>query len=325
MYTISEIDSIVEKSFLNLKIEGTPQSLYEPIEYMMGIGGKRIRPRLCLITYTLFSNLINKEVIYPSLAIEIFHEFTLIHDDIMDKADTRRNQLTVHKKWGDNSAILSGDVMSIMAYKYLCACEQDKMSALLELFTKTASQVCEGQQYDMDFESMPFITQEDYINMIGLKTGVLIACAAEMGAIMGGADEAVCKSLYNFGFLIGLAFQITDDYLDTFGNEQIFGKKIGGDIVNNKKSWLLVECIRLATGEKRTELNRIMAMDENQNAEKIASMQNLYVDLGIKESAKKKILEYHDKAMDVIRNIGLSDVQIEQLSIFAEQIIHREK
>ncbi len=302
MYTISEIDSIVEKSFLNLKIEGTPQSLYEPIEYMMGIGGKRIRPRLCLITYTLFSNLINKEVIYPSLAIEIFHEFTLIHDDIMDKADTRRNQLTVHKKWGDNSAILSGDVMSIMAYKYLCACEQDKMSALLELFTKTASQVCEGQQY-----------------------GVLIACAAEMGAIMGGADEAVCKSLYNFGFLIGLAFQITDDYLDTFGNEQIFGKKIGGDIVNNKKSWLLVECIRLATGEKRTELNRIMAMDENQNAEKIASMQNLYVDLGIKESAKKKILEYHDKAMDVIRNIGLSDVQIEQLSIFAEQIIHREK
>ncbi|MDD2292667.1 MAG: polyprenyl synthetase family protein [Bacteroidales bacterium] len=326
MYTLEEIDRIVERSILNMNIMGEPASLYEPIEYMIGIGGKRIRPRLCLATYSLFENNISTEIIYPALSLEIFHEFTLIHDDIMDNADTRRNQMTVYKKWGNNVAILSGDVMSILAYRYLAASPAGSLPDVLNLFSTTAAQVCEGQQYDMDYEQLPFITREDYIKMIGLKTGVLLACSAKMGALLAKASSEICDALYDFGYKLGIAFQITDDYLDTFGNEQVFGKKIGGDIINNKKSWLLVECLRLAAnGNKMTSLDNIMAMGEDCQKEKIAAMQQLYVELGVKESAKEAILEYQKKAMDAIENVGLSVEQIQQLREFSEQIIHREK
>ena len=325
MYTLKEIDWIIEKSILNMDIGGDPQSLYNPIEYMISIGGKRVRPRLCIITFSLFSDNINKSIVYPALALEIFHGFTLIHDDIMDKAETRRNQPTVHKKWGENCAILSGDVMSIMAYRYLAAYTGDKLSQVLELFSTTAAQVCEGQQYDMDYEKMPFITNADYLNMIGLKTGALLACSAKMGAIIGGASNEISDALYKYGFLLGIAFQITDDYLDTFGNAQIFGKKIGGDILNNKKSWLLVESLRLATEENKNRLSHIMEMGEDSAAEKIEQMKNLYIDLGIKDNALNVILEYQRKAMDAVSNVGLKENQLEKLKEFSEQIIYREK
>lgn len=325
MLTLKDIDKIVEKSILNLDLKGDPQSLYEPIEYMIGMGGKRLRPKLCLTTYNLFSDNISNTAIYPALALEIFHGFTLIHDDIMDNADTRRNQLTVHKKWGDNRAILSGDVMQILAYKCLGECDKEHLPAALELFSRTAAQVCEGQQFDMDFEEMPFITMADYMNMIGLKTGVLIACAAKMGAVVGGAPETVCDALYEFGYLLGIAFQITDDYLDTFGNQQIFGKKIGGDIMNNKKSWLMVECLRLAKDHKKEDLNRLMAMGEEDREAKITGMQHLYIDLGIKDAAQRAISDYHQKALAAIENVGFTPDQIGQLREFSEQLIHREK
>lgn len=325
MLTLKEIDNIIEKVILGLDLKGEPLSLYEPIEYMIGMGGKRIRPKLCLATYSLFSENISTKVVYPAIALEIFHGFTLIHDDIMDNADTRRGQPTVYKKWGDNKAILSGDVMQILAYKYLSECEKEVLPAALELFTKTAAQVCEGQQYDMDFEEAPFITMADYLNMIGLKTGVLIACAAKMGALVAGASEAVCNALYEYGYQLGIAFQITDDYLDTFGNQQVFGKKIGGDIENNKKSWLMVECLRLAKDEKRETLNQLISMGLEQKELKIKGMQQLYIELGIKEAAQGAILEYHQKAMDAISNIGLNPDQINLLKEYSEQLIHREK
>lgn len=325
MLTLKEIDNIIEKVILGLDLKGEPLSLYEPIEYMIGMGGKRIRPKLCLATYSLFSENISTKVVYPAIALEIFHGFTLIHDDIMDNADTRRGQPTVYKKWGDNKAILSGDVMQILAYKYLSECEKEVLPAALELFTKTAAQVCEGQQYDMDFEEAPFITMADYLNMIGLKTGVLIACAAKMGALVAGASEAVCNALYEYGYQLGIAFQITDDYLDTFGNQQVFGKKIGGDIENNKKSWLMVECLRLAKDEKRETLNQLISMGLEQKDLKIKGMQQLYIDLGIKEAAQGAILEYHQKAMDAISSIGLNPDQINLLKEYSEQLIHREK
>lgn len=325
MLTLKEIDNIIEKVILGLDLKGEPLSLYEPIEYMIGMGGKRIRPKLCLATYSLFNENISTKVVYPAIALEIFHGFTLIHDDIMDNADTRRGQPTVYKKWGDNKAILSGDVMQILAYKYLSECEKEVLPAALELFTKTAAQVCEGQQYDMDFEEAPFITMADYLNMIGLKTGVLIACAAKMGALVAGASEAVCNALYEYGYQLGIAFQITDDYLDTFGNQQVFGKKIGGDIENNKKSWLMVECLRLAKDEKRETLNQLISMGLEQKDLKIKGMQQLYIELGIKEAAQGAILEYHQKAMDAISSIGLNPDQINLLKEYSEQLIHREK
>lgn len=325
MYTLNEIDRIVERSVLNMNIEREPESLYEPIEYMFGIGGKRIRPKLCLTTYSLFKDIIDTDVIFPALSLEVFHEFTLIHDDIMDKADTRRNQLTVHKKFGQNIAILSGDVMSILAYRYLAMCQHEALPLVLELFTETASRVCEGQQYDMDFENLPYITQDDYLKMIGLKTAVLIACSAQMGALLAQAPDEICKALYDFGYKLGMAFQITDDYLDTFGNEQFFGKKIGGDIVNNKKSWLLVECLKRAVNEERaSSLEQILAMGEDRQQEKIAAMQDLYTELGVKDAAKEAILDYHKQALSAIENVGLSQEQIALLSEFSEQIIHRE-
>ena len=251
MYSLKEQEAIIARAICNLKFVKEPAGLYEPLEYMMSIGGKRIRPRLCLAAYNLYSDDIGDNIISPALALEIFHNFTLLHDDIMDRADTRRGQLTVCKKWGDNVAILSGDVMCILAYKWLTACPADKQPQVLELFTKMGAEVCEGQQYDMEFETQPVVTGEEYINMIGLKTAALLACSVKMGAVIANAPEAQAEALYNFGWQIGLAFQISDDYLDTFGDPHVFGKKIGGDIMCGKKTWLLVEALKRATGDNR--------------------------------------------------------------------------
>jgi Geranylgeranyl pyrophosphate synthase len=325
MLSQEDIDRIVNNSFAALDMRSQPENLYQPIGYMLGMGGKRIRPRLCLTTYSLFDDNIGNNAIYPAIALEIFHEFTLIHDDIMDNSDTRRNQPTVHRKWGENRAILSGDVMSILAYRFLAECSPERLPAALELFTDTAVKVCEGQQYDMDYEDMPFIVLDDYMSMIGLKTGVLIACAAKMGAVLAGASAQMCDALYNYGYQLGLAFQITDDYLDTFGNEKIFGKKIGGDIMNGKKTWLLVNCFKMASGESRKELERLMSLPDECREEKVAGMQELYTRLGVKAAAQKAILEYHGRAMSALDGVGLDAAQLACLSNFAEQLIHREK
>lgn len=325
MFTTEEIGRILEKSAMVSNHMATPENLYAPIDYMLAIGGKRVRPRICLIVYNLFSDNIGREVIFPALALEVFHEFTLIHDDIMDEADTRRGQPTVHRKWNENIAILSGDAMSILAYKYIAEAPKEYLSQLLDLFTKTAMEVCEGQQYDMDFEDLPFITMEDYMSMIGLKTAVLIACSAKMGAIMAGRSAQECDAIYNYGYQLGIAFQITDDYLDTFGNEKIFGKRIGGDIANNKKTWLLVETFKRASAQDKEVLEKIMALGEDSFDEKVAAMKDLYIRLGIKESAEKTIDEYYRKAMDALAPANLDEPQTQRLGFVANMLIHREK
>ena len=292
---------------------------------MMSIGGKRIRPKLCLLTANLLSDDFRNPLIFPAMALEVFHEFTLIHDDIMDRSDTRRGCPTVYKKWDENVAILSGDVMSILAYKYLAYAPQAVLPQVLELFTTTAMQVCEGQQYDMDFETLPFITMDDYLSMIGLKTAVLLACSAKMGALIAGASKEACNALYDFGYQLGVAFQITDDYLDTFGNEKVFGKKIGGDIVNNKKTWLLVECLRRVSGQRKQELEKLLQLGEDKRQEKVEAVRNLYVELGVKEAAAAAILVYHKKAMDALAASGFDPAQTRILAQFAEELIQRDK
>ncbi|MCI2082686.1 MAG: polyprenyl synthetase family protein [Bacteroidales bacterium] len=322
MYSLSEIDGIVQKSLANTDLKGEPAELYDPMEYMVAIGGKRIRPRLCLTVYNLFSDNIPQEVIYPALALEIFHEFTLVHDDIMDKAELRRNQPTVCRKWGGNVAILSGDVMFIKAYQLLSECDPAKLPSLLSLFSETAAKVCEGQQYDMNYGDLPFITMEDYINMIGLKTGVLIACAAKMGVLLAGpAFSGLADSLYRFGYLLGITFQITDDYLDCFGDVSSFGKKIGGDIAENKKSWLLVESMRISDASLRKRLTESMAISDEK--EKIAAMQRFYVDSGVKTGAERAIEKYYGKAIEVLEGTPLDSGQRARMTEFAKAITYR--
>jgi len=325
MYTLEEIDRILAKFAKLQNVSREPANLYEPLDYMMSIGGKRIRPKLCLLVCNLLREELDKPVIFPSMALEVFHEFTLIHDDIMDRSDTRRGCPTVYKKWSEEVAILSGDAMSILAYKYLAYAPQEILPQALELFSTTALQVCEGQQYDMDFEAMPFITMDDYLMMIGLKTAVLIACAAKMGALLGAAKPKVAKTFYDFGYHLGIAFQITDDYLDTFGNEKVFGKKIGGDIANNKKTWLLVECLRRANAEQKRHLSRLLQMGDDQRAEKVDAVRGMYLSLGIKEAAEQEILRYHEKALQALSSTGIDPKRLTQIGLFTEELIHREK
>ena len=325
MFTISELDRYVEKGLAALNFRLDPKELYEPLEYMISIGGKRLRPELCLLTYNLFSDKIEKPILYPALALEIFHGFTLIHDDIMDQAELRRGQQTVYRKWDNNIAILSGDVMSIYAYQLLANCPGEVLPQVLSLFSKTAAQVCEGQQYDMNFENIPYITMDDYISMISLKTAVLIACSAKMGALIAGADEKVSQALYDFAFDLGIAFQIQDDLFDTFGQGNVFGKKIGGDILNNKKTWLLVESFKVADNAQKQELDAIMALTEEQGEEKIARMKQMYGTLGIRESAGAAIMGYYNSALGRIDGIGFNAAQKEQLLNFADKLIKRIK
>ena len=293
----NHIENTVKELFENLRFEEEPRGLYDPLRYMMEIGGKRIRPRLCLLAYSLYKKEFNEEILNPAAAIEVFHSFTLIHDDIMDKADVRRGAPTVHKKWDDNTAILSGDVMSIESYRLLAKAPAAVLPEALKLFSKTAAQVCEGQQYDMDFENLESVPMEDYLKMIGLKTAVLIACAAKMGALIGGADEKECNLLYQFGYDLGLAFQIADDWLDTYSDPKVFGKATGGDILNNKKSWLLTRTFE-KIGDRRTELHEAMAMPidtEEQKAEKIEKVIGIYNSLGVGEEAKEEIIRLHSR------------------------------
>ena len=325
MYSLDQLQGIIEKGLSSLEFRRDPADLYDPIRYMISIGGKRIRPLACLISYTLLNDNIDKSILHPALAIEIFHGFTLIHDDIMDKASIRRGQPTIHTKWNSNVAILSGDVMSIMAYRLLAECKREKLPEVLNLFSETVQQVCEGQQYDMDFETMPYITMEDYMKMIGLKTAVLLACSAKTGAMIAGASPETCNALYEFCYKIGLAFQIQDDYMDTFSKSAIFGKKIGGDIVNNKKTWLLVQAFKKVPSTERERLDSLLSLTEEQAAQKIEGMRNLYIEYGIKDDAELAIREYYTSAAESLGKISLSESQNELLMQYADRLITRIK
>ena len=324
----THIESALKELFENLKFTAEPAGLYDPLRYMMEIGGKRIRPRLCLTTYSLFKDKFCEEILDPASAIEVFHSFTLIHDDIMDKADVRRGVPTVYRKWDENTAILSGDVMSIESYKLIAKAPAAVLPQVLSLFSQTAAEVCEGQQYDMDFENMQHVPMDAYMKMIGLKTAVLIACAAKMGAIIGGASQEQCELLYKYGYDLGLAFQVADDWLDTFGDPKVFGKAIGGDILNNKKTWLMIKALEKASDSEKDALHRAMEMPletEQEKAEKIAAVINIYEALGIKEDAKQEIVRLHEQAMGYIAQLGLSEEAITPLRNYATALIGRNK
>ena len=321
------IDTALKELFGNLKFTEEPKGLYDPLRYMMEIGGKRIRPRLCLTTYSLYQDHLDETVLGPAAALEVFHSFTLIHDDIMDKADVRRGVPTVYRKWDENTAILSGDVMSIESYKLIAKAPAEVLPKALELFSKTAAEVCEGQQYDMDFENLECVPMSDYLKMIGLKTAVLIACSAKMGAIIAGASSEDCERLYKYGYDLGLAFQIADDWLDTYGNPAVFGKAIGGDIVNNKKSWLMTKVFEKA-GESRAELLAAMEMPvdtaEGRSA-KVEAVKKIYDRLGVGEEAKQEIIRLHNQAMGYVAQLALEPEKAALLENYAKKLIGRTK
>ena len=326
MTSLADIRSKAAELFDSIEFNAEPSGLYDPLRYMIAIGGKRIRPTLCLLTYSLYRDEFDGTIMEPAAALEVFHTFTLIHDDIMDHSPLRRGQATVWKRWDEDTAILSGDVMQIDAYRRVAKAPADKLGAVLELFSKTAAEVCEGQQYDMDFERLVQVPMEEYEKMIGLKTGVLIACAAKMGALIAGAPEKDCEALYRYGYELGMAFQVADDYLDAFGDEKVFGKPIGGDIIQRKKSWLTLRALEKAS-DKETLLTALdMPSDTpEQKSAKIAAVKAIYCELGVDSDAKAEVVRYSRLALEAVRELELPDQAHTLLTEFAERLVGRAK
>jgi geranylgeranyl diphosphate synthase type II len=289
-----------------------PVNLYLPVSYSLQAGGKRLRPMLVLAGYSLFGDK-PEEAIPAALALEIFHNFTLLHDDIMDKAEVRRNRPSVHIRFSENSAILSGDAMSFLAYRYLLQCKSDRLDALLSLFTETAIGVCEGQQLDMNFENSMEVSPDAYLEMIRLKSAVLIACALKTGGLLAGCSVGQAESLYDAGINLGLAFQLQDDLLDTYGAEEVFGKKTGGDIVTNKKTYLLVQALLLAGSGQRNELESWISRPMFERDEKISSVREIFNQLGIKELTGNKIQYYFRKTESLIESLDVAPERKEPL------------
>ncbi|WP_430812508.1 MULTISPECIES: polyprenyl synthetase family protein [unclassified Carboxylicivirga] len=324
MYTIADLQKIIENQLQNESFVVEPKGLYQPIDYVMGMGGKRIRPTLCLAGCYLFSDTL-EQAIKPAVALEVFHNFTLLHDDIMDKADVRRNQATVHKKWNENTAILSGDAMLIKAYQYVSQVPEGQLKKVLDLFSQTALEVCEGQQYDMEFENRNDVKVDDYLTMIRLKTAVLLAASLKTGAIIGGATDEDAQLLYEFGENIGLAFQLQDDFLDVYGDEKTFGKAIGGDIVANKKTFLMLHALQMASGSLRDELlNWINALDFNTD-EKIKAVRSIYTALKVDKLAREKMDDYFQKAIKALNQVQGRQRMRDELYQFAVKLIERSR
>ncbi len=317
MYSINQLITIINDALKGTYDSKSPLHLYEPIAYSMSIGGKRIRPVLCLMAANLYTDNLNV-ALRPAIGLETFHNFTLLHDDIMDKADVRRNQATVHKKWNENTAILSGDAMMIESYNYFLDLNPELLSPILKTFNQTALEVCEGQQYDMDFENVNSVEESEYIEMIRLKTAVLLAAALKIGAVIGGADSEDADSIYNFGINMGLAFQLQDDYLDTFGEESTFGKRIGGDIAENKKTFLLINAIKIAPSVINPIINSNLEDDK-----KIKKVTQIYKDLKIDILTKEKILSYYQKALENLSSIKVDDNKKEFLLAFLNKLKDR--
>lgn len=322
MYTFNELQIQIEKRIDALEFSTPPEGLFEPMKYILSIGGKRLRPILVLMAANLFKNELEK-VYLPAIGIEVFHNFTLLHDDVMDNAPIRRNMATVHEKWDSNVAILSGDAMSIKAYQFIVSCENQYLRTVLEVFNQTALEVCEGQQFDMEFEDRTDVRVEEYLNMIRLKTAVLLGGSLKMGAIMAHADAKDADALYHFGLNLGMAFQLQDDMLDTFGNEAIFGKKIGGDILCNKKTFLLIKAQELATGDAKIDLERWIGEGNFNPEEKVAAVKNIYIDLNVRDLAELEIDRYFNLCQDYLASVKVGEEKKENLSLLVKRLINR--
>jgi geranylgeranyl diphosphate synthase type II len=324
MTSTDQLTSIIQSEIGNIDWNKEPRGLYEPIEYVLSLGGKRIRPLLTLMACNLFSDNV-QPALNTALGIEIFHNFTLLHDDIMDKADVRRGQPTVHKKWNENTAILSGDVMQIASYRYIAMTPQKYLKQILDLFSQTAAEICEGQQYDVDFEKKDQVTGEEYLEMIRLKTAVLLGCALKGGAWIGGAGEEDARNLYDFGINIGLAFQLKDDLLDVYGDELTFGKKIGGDILSNKKTYLLIHAFQLATGNEASELKHWMTVSDPTFKEaKIKAVTSVFDRLGVKAICEDKMQFFYSKAIANLDKVSVHDNNKQNLRNLAQILMFRQ-
>lgn len=322
MYTSEQLLNMVNETISNLEYPTQPTGLYEPIQYVLSIGGKRIRPVFTLLSAQLFGTDVNK-VMPAAVGLETYHNYTLLHDDLMDRAEMRRGMPTVHQKWDSNTAILSGDSMLVLACKYIHTTQLPNVKEAMDVFIKTALEIGEGQQYDMNFETRTDVTQDEYIEMIRLKTSVLIACAMKMGAVLSGADANVADELYRFGEQVGLAFQLQDDLLDVYGDPKVFGKRIGGDIICNKKTFLLINAYQKANTAQKQTLERWINATDFIAEEKIAAVTDIYNQLGIKEHTVEAINCYFNQAKATLNNINLLQENKQPLWDFAAQLVNR--
>ena len=324
MYSVAELTEKVTTALEQLPYDRQPQGLYAPIKYVLSLGGKRIRPVLMLMAYNMYREDVDR-IMPVALGLEVYHNFTLLHDDLMDRADVRRGKPCVHKVWNDNTAILSGDNMLVMAYQMMSRCPSSALPSVISIFTETALQIDEGQQYDMEFEQRTDVTESEYLEMIRLKTSVLLACALQIGALLGGASEADAQALYAYGEKVGLAFQLQDDYLDVYGNFETFGKAIGGDILCNKKTFMLINALAHAPEHLRAELQGWLAATEYDPAEKIEAVRHIYTQVGVDQMAKEQISFYIAQAEDALRALPIAEERKEILRQWTEQLLGRKK
>lgn len=322
MHSISQLQALIQQAVADSKYPESPKELYEPITYLMDLGGKRMRPVSLLMACNLFTENIEKSL-KPALAIEVFHNFTLMHDDIMDNAPLRRGKPTVQNKWNNSVAILSGDVMLVEAYKLIMQVDLPILPDVLNIFNETAVGVCEGQQIDMNFEKLQHVTEAEYLNMIRLKTAVLLAASLKIGALIGGSSKNDADLLYEFGINLGLAFQLHDDILDVYGDPEKFGKQVGGDIISNKKTFLLIKAAELATGETKATLTHWLST-EDKPLEKVSAMTRIYNQLQVKDLAEKKMADYLGKACQSLDQVKADQVKKGVLSSFAASLSVRE-
>ncbi len=322
MYSSEELLAKVNHFLENLPCDRQPITLYTPIHYVLSMGGKRIRPVLMLLAYQLYKD-DPESILMQATALETYHNYTLLHDDLMDNADLRRGHETVHRKWNANQAILSGDSMLVLAYERMAQCPKDKLAQVLGIFTETALEIGEGQQYDIDFEQRNDVKEEEYIEMVRLKTSVLLACALKIGATLAGAPEEDLRNLYKFGEQVGLAFQLQDDFLDVYGDPQVFGKAIGGDIASNKKTYMLINAFNHANDAQREELTRWITAKTFDREEKVAAVTRLYNEIGVDKLALNKIAYYFDESKKYLDAVKVEEDKKTVLRQYAERMMSR--
>lgn len=323
MYSASELLQTINEHIASLQFTRTPKGLYDPVSYVLSLGGKRIRPVLMLMAYNLYREDISR-ILSPATGIEVYHNYTLLHDDLMDRADMRRGKKTVHKVWGDNVAILSGDAMLVLAYQFMADCPAEHLKEVNDLFSLTALEICEGQQLDMEFEKRMDVSEEEYLEMIRLKTSVLLAAALKIGAILGGASKEDAEHLYDFGVNMGVAFQLKDDLLDVYGNPEVFGKNIGGDILCNKKTYLLIQAFEHADAGQLSELNEWVNAEDFSPAEKISAVTGLYNRIGVRVMCEQKMAEYNARAEESLAAVSLPEERKAELKALLEKMMYRE-
>lgn len=319
----AEILNYFNQALAAMSFDRQPASLYEPVKYVLSLGGKRIRPVLLLMAYELYREDTDR-VLSTALGLETYHNYTLLHDDVMDRADVRRGRPTVHRVWNENAAILSGDSMLVLSYQLMTKAEPKHLKAVLDLFTETALEIGEGQQMDLEFETRDDVQEEEYIEMIRLKTSVLLACALKLGAIQADAPEADARLLYRFGEQLGLAFQLQDDLLDVYGDFRTFGKKIGGDILCNKKTYMLINALRRADGVQYMQLTEWLNREKYDPQEKIRAVTALYDEIGVRPLAEDKINEYFEAALQSLEQVNLPAGRKQPLRDLAASLLKRE-